>query len=49
MRLHHLCYWQPLADGSDVFITAPVGGGESIHLTASDLTKNNLLHRNPEA
>lgn len=49
MRLHHLCYWQPLADGSDVFITAPVGGGESIHLTARDLTKNNLLHRNPEA
>ncbi|NXS95690.1 BORE1 protein, partial [Jacana jacana] len=42
----------PLADGSDVFITVPVGGGEIenfnlIHLTASDLTKKN--HLNPEA
>ncbi|XP_051494089.1 borealin [Apus apus] len=39
----------PLADGSDAFITLPVGGGESIRLTASDLTKRNLLHLNPEA
>lgn len=39
----------PLADGNDVFITVPVGGGESIRLTASDLTKKNLLHLNPEA
>ncbi|NXS63502.1 BORE1 protein, partial [Brachypteracias leptosomus] len=39
----------PLADGTDVFITVPVGGGESIRLTASDLTKKNLLHLNPEA
>ncbi|NWX53083.1 BORE1 protein, partial [Steatornis caripensis] len=39
----------PLADGNDVFITVPVGGGESIRLTASDLTKRNLLHLNPEA
>ncbi|NXJ71272.1 BORE1 protein, partial [Rostratula benghalensis] len=39
----------PLADSSDVFITVPVGGGESIRLTASDLTKKNLLHLNPEA
>ncbi|OXB70261.1 UNVERIFIED_CONTAM: hypothetical protein H355_000008 [Colinus virginianus] len=39
----------PLADGSDVFITIPAGGGESIRLTASDLTKKNLLHLNPEA
>ncbi|XP_025899374.1 borealin isoform X2 [Nothoprocta perdicaria] len=39
----------PLADGNDIFITVPVGGGESIRLTASDLTKKNLLHLNPEA
>ncbi|PKU40149.1 borealin [Limosa lapponica baueri] len=39
----------PLADSNDVFITVPVGGGESIRLTASDLTKKNLLHLNPEA
>ncbi|XP_047929221.2 borealin isoform X2 [Anser cygnoides] len=39
----------PLAEGNDVFITVPVGGGESIRLTASDLTKKNLLHLNPEA
>ncbi|KGL83843.1 Borealin, partial [Tinamus guttatus] len=39
----------PLADSNDVFITVPVGDGESIRLTASDLTKRNLLHLNPEA
>ncbi|KFW00766.1 Borealin, partial [Eurypyga helias] len=39
----------PLADGTDIFITVPVGGGESIRLTANDLTKKNLLHLNPEA
>ncbi|NXG77176.1 BORE1 protein, partial [Baryphthengus martii] len=39
----------PLADNNDIFITVPVGGGESIRLTASDLTKKNLLHLNPEA
>ncbi|NWZ25642.1 BORE1 protein, partial [Asarcornis scutulata] len=39
----------PLADGNDIFITVPVGGGESIRLTVSDLTKKNLLHLNPEA
>ncbi|NXQ89811.1 BORE1 protein, partial [Nyctibius grandis] len=39
----------PLADSHDVFITVPVGGGESIRLTASDLTRKNLLHLNPEA
>ncbi|NXL34209.1 BORE1 protein, partial [Glaucidium brasilianum] len=38
----------PLADSNDVFITVPVGGGESIRLTTSDLTKKNLLHLNPE-
>ncbi|NXD81924.1 BORE1 protein, partial [Halcyon senegalensis] len=39
----------PLANSSDIFITVPLGGGESIRLTASDLTKKNLLHLNPEA
>ncbi|KFP61802.1 Borealin, partial [Cariama cristata] len=39
----------PLAESNDIFITVPVGGGESIRLTASDLTKKNLLHLNPEA
>ncbi|NXA20534.1 BORE1 protein, partial [Ibidorhyncha struthersii] len=39
----------PLADSNDIFITVPVGGGESIRLTASDLTKKNLLHLDPEA
>ncbi|NXA25382.1 BORE1 protein, partial [Ibidorhyncha struthersii] len=39
----------PLADSDDVFVTVPVGGGESICLTASDLTKKNLLHLNPKA
>ncbi|XP_009698394.1 PREDICTED: borealin-like, partial [Cariama cristata] len=39
----------PLADSNDIFITVPVGGGESICLTAIDLTKKNLLHLSPEA
>ncbi|KAM6296037.1 borealin [Aegotheles albertisi] len=39
----------PLANSNDILITIPVGGGESIRLTASDLTKKNLLHLNPEA
>ncbi|XP_009640407.2 borealin [Egretta garzetta] len=39
----------PLADSKDIFITVPVGGGESIRLTASDLTRKNLLHLNQEA
>ncbi|XP_040443002.1 borealin isoform X2 [Falco naumanni] len=39
----------PLANSNDIFITVPVGGGESICLTASDLTKKNILHLNPEA
>ncbi|KFO78782.1 Borealin, partial [Cuculus canorus] len=39
----------PLANSNDIFITVPVGGGESICLTANDLTKKNLLHLNPEA
>ncbi|XP_065506811.1 borealin [Caloenas nicobarica] len=39
----------PLADSSDICIKVPVGGGQSICLTASDLTKKNLLHLDPEA
>ncbi|NXY47234.1 BORE1 protein, partial [Ceuthmochares aereus] len=39
----------PLANNNNIFITVPVGGGESICLTANDLTKKNLLHLNPEA
>ncbi|NWS77395.1 BORE1 protein, partial [Crotophaga sulcirostris] len=39
----------PLANSNNVFITVPVGAGESICLTANDLTKKNLLHLNPEA
>ncbi|KFQ27411.1 Borealin, partial [Mesitornis unicolor] len=38
----------PLANGNDVFISIPVGGGESICLTANDLTKKNLLNLNLE-
>ncbi|NXX95644.1 BORE1 protein, partial [Centropus bengalensis] len=39
----------PLANSNNIFIAVPVGGGESICLTARDLTKKNLLHLNPEA
>ncbi|XP_061216865.1 borealin [Neopsephotus bourkii] len=39
----------PLADINDIFITVPVGGGETIRLAANDVTKNNLLHLNAEA
>ncbi|XP_043388211.1 borealin isoform X1 [Chelonia mydas] len=38
----------PLANSNDVIITVPVGGGENIRLAASDLTKRNLSHLNPE-
>uniref|UniRef100_A0A8C6JBB6 Borealin n=1 Tax=Melopsittacus undulatus TaxID=13146 RepID=A0A8C6JBB6_MELUD len=38
----------PLAAINDIFITVPVGGGESVGLAASDVTKNNLLHLNAE-
>ncbi|KFP87224.1 Borealin, partial [Acanthisitta chloris] len=38
----------PLADGEAV-LTLPLGGGESIRLTAKDLTKKNFLHLDPEA
>ncbi|KFP90696.1 Borealin, partial [Apaloderma vittatum] len=39
----------PLANSNDIFLTVPVGGGESICLTASDLTEKNFLHLHPEA
>ncbi|NXW90451.1 BORE1 protein, partial [Alopecoenas beccarii] len=39
----------PLADSTDICIKVPVGGGQSICLTANDLTKKNLLHLDPEA
>ncbi|NXN99039.1 BORE1 protein, partial [Rhinopomastus cyanomelas] len=38
----------PLAESSDIFISVPVGGGESIRLGARDLTKRNFLHLNAE-
>ncbi|XP_067389960.1 borealin [Emydura macquarii macquarii] len=38
----------PLADSNDVLITVPVGGGENIRLAASELTRKNLSHLNPE-
>ncbi|KAH1175026.1 borealin [Mauremys mutica] len=38
----------PLANSNDVIITVPVGGGESMRLAASELTKRNLSHLNPE-
>ncbi|XP_030395069.1 borealin [Gopherus evgoodei] len=38
----------PLANSNDVIITVPVGGGENIRLAASELTKRNLSHLNPE-
>uniref|UniRef100_A0A8C8R9A4 Borealin n=1 Tax=Pelusios castaneus TaxID=367368 RepID=A0A8C8R9A4_9SAUR len=38
----------PLADSNDVIITVPVGGGENIRLAASELTRRNLSHLNPE-
>ncbi|NXK91543.1 BORE1 protein, partial [Formicarius rufipectus] len=39
----------PLADTNDAFLTLPLGGGESIRLTAKDLTKKNFLQLNPKA
>ncbi|KAG6928344.1 cell division cycle associated 8 [Chelydra serpentina] len=38
----------PLANSNDVIITVPVGEGENIRLAASELTKRNLSHLNPE-
>nr|XP_056714755.1 borealin [Euleptes europaea] len=37
----------PLAATSDIFITVPAGGGESICLRASKLSKQDLMHLNP--
>ncbi|KAL2295976.1 hypothetical protein Nmel_017507, partial [Mimus melanotis] len=39
----------PLADSGDAVLTLPLGGGESIRLTAKDLTKKNFLQLNPKA
>ncbi|NWV43841.1 BORE1 protein, partial [Grantiella picta] len=39
----------PLADTGDAVLTLPLGGGESIRLTAKDLTKKNFLQLNPKA
>ncbi|NWI88229.1 BORE1 protein, partial [Pitta sordida] len=39
----------PLADSGDAFLTLPLGGGESIRLTAKDLTKKNFHQLNPKA
>ncbi|RMB91269.1 hypothetical protein DUI87_32408 [Hirundo rustica rustica] len=39
----------PLADTGDAVLTLPLGGGESIRLTAKDLTKRNFLQLNPKA
>ncbi|NXF10722.1 BORE1 protein, partial [Smithornis capensis] len=39
----------PLADSGDAFLTLPLGTGQSIRLTAKDLTKRNFHQLNPEA
>ncbi|NXG01654.1 BORE1 protein, partial [Sakesphorus luctuosus] len=39
----------PLADTRDAVLTLPLGKGETIRLTAKDLTKNNFLQLNPKA
>uniref|UniRef100_U3JDV3 Cell division cycle associated 8 n=1 Tax=Ficedula albicollis TaxID=59894 RepID=U3JDV3_FICAL len=39
----------PLADSGDAVLTLPLGGGESIRLTAKNLTKRNFLQLNPKA
>ncbi|NWU39082.1 BORE1 protein, partial [Hylia prasina] len=39
----------PLAEPGDAVLTLPLGGGESIRLTAKDLTKKNFLQLNPRA
>ncbi|XP_077197166.1 LOW QUALITY PROTEIN: borealin-like [Paroedura picta] len=38
----------PLAATSDVFLTIPAGGGESICLRASELSRHDLLSLNPD-
>ncbi|NXA16565.1 BORE1 protein, partial [Sapayoa aenigma] len=39
----------PLADTGDAFLSLPLGGGESLRLTAKDLTKKNFHQLNPKA
>ncbi|XP_028936806.1 borealin [Ornithorhynchus anatinus] len=39
----------PLADHNEIFLTVPVGGGESMRLLASDLQKMDLARLDPEA
>ncbi|NXY05966.1 BORE1 protein, partial [Pteruthius melanotis] len=39
----------PLADPGDAVLTLPLGGGESVRLTAKDLTKKNFLQLKPKA
>ncbi|KAM9245075.1 borealin isoform 1-T1 [Dugong dugon] len=39
----------PLADSKEIFLTVPVGGGESMRLLASDLRKIDITQLDPEA
>ncbi|NWI61443.1 BORE1 protein, partial [Calyptomena viridis] len=39
----------PLAESGDAVLTLPLGTGQSIRLTAKDLTKKNFHQLNPEA
>ncbi|XP_045404187.1 borealin [Lemur catta] len=39
----------PLADSKEIFLTVPVGGGESMRLLASDLQRFNIAQLDPEA
>lgn len=39
----------PLADNKEVFLTVPVGGGESMRLLASDLHRVDIAQLDPEA
>ncbi|XP_029082921.1 borealin isoform X1 [Monodon monoceros] len=39
----------PLADSKEIFLTVPVGGGESMRLLASDLQRIDIAQLDPEA
>ncbi|XP_006867612.1 PREDICTED: borealin [Chrysochloris asiatica] len=39
----------PLADSKEIFLTVPVGGGESMRLLASDLRRIDITQLDPEA
>ncbi|XP_019512745.1 PREDICTED: borealin [Hipposideros armiger] len=39
----------PLADSKEIFLTVPVGGGESMRLLASDLQRVDIAHLDPES